>query len=69
MSVSQLIHYFSSHPGAFQFRVSLPSDNITLNPANKKTDQNLSHFQNNTDTAGHATLDTEYLISHTRTVH
>ena len=39
MSASKLIQYFSSHPAAFGFQsYSLP-DNITLNPASKKTDE------------------------------
>ena len=35
---SKLICYFSSHPAAFVFQASSPPDNITLNPANEKTD-------------------------------
>ena len=41
MSAFKLIHYFSSHPAAFGFRASTPPDNITLNSANRKTDQSL----------------------------
>ena len=42
MSASKLIHYFSSHPATFGFRVSTPPDNIILNSANRKVDQSLS---------------------------
>ena len=45
MSASKLIHYFSSHPVAFGFRVSTPLDNISLNSANRKVDQSLSNFR------------------------
>ena len=45
MSASKLIHYFSSHLETSQFQASLSSDNITLNPVNKKADQSLSDFQ------------------------
>ena len=61
------MHYSSSHPTAFGFHTSLPPDNITLNPANKKTDQSLSCFQTGIGEAVHAILDVEHLISHTRT--
>ena len=57
MSASKLIHNFSSHPAAFWFWDSSPSDNITLNAANENTDQE-----------PHAFLDTEHLICHTRNV-
>ena len=40
---------------------------ITLNPANKKTDQSLSDIQTDIDTAVHATLYTDYLVSCTKT--
>ena len=43
-------------------------DGITLNPANKRTDQCLSDFQTGIGTAAQATLDTEQLISCTRSV-
>ena len=36
---SKLICYFSCHPAAFGIWAYLPPDNITLNPANKNTDQ------------------------------
>ena len=36
---------FSSHPAVFGFQASLPLDNITLNPANKRINQRLSDFQ------------------------
>ena len=39
MLVSKLIYYFSSCPAAFGFQASFPSDSITPDPANKKTDQ------------------------------
>ena len=35
----KLIHYFFSHPAAFGFQVFLPFDNITLNPANRKSNR------------------------------
>ena len=63
-SASKLIHYFSSHPGAFGFRASSPPDNISLNSANGKVDQSLSDFQTGVGAATHATLYTEQLISH-----
>ena len=34
MSASKLICYISSHPAAFGFQASTPTDNITLNSAN-----------------------------------
>ena len=64
MLASKLIRYFSSHPAAFGFWASTPPDNITLNSANRKADQSLSHFQTGVGTAAHATLDTEQLIPH-----
>ena len=64
MSASKLIHYFSSHPAAFEFQASTPPDNITLNSANRKADQSLSDFQTGVGAAAHATLDTQQLISH-----
>ena len=67
MSASKLVHYFSGHPAAFGFWGSLPPNNITLNPANKRTDQAISDFQTGIGTAAYATLDTEQLISHIRT--
>ena len=63
MSVSKLIHYFSSHPAAFGFWASTPPDNISLNSANRKVDQSLSDFQTGLGATAHATLDTEQLIS------
>ena len=63
MSASKLIHYFSSHPAAFGFQSSTQPDNITLTPANRKADQSLSEFQTGIRAAGHATLNTEQLIS------
>ena len=45
MSASELIHYFSTHPAAFGFQASSLPDNITLNPANKKTNQGHSDFK------------------------
>ena len=66
MSASKLIQYFSNHPQAFRYWFSTPPDNITLNPANRKADQNLSEFQTGIGAAVHTTLDTELLISHTR---
>ena len=68
MSASKLICKFSSHPATFEFFASLPYDNITLNPANKKTDQSPSDFQTGYSTAAHATLNTEQLISHIRVI-
>ena len=66
MSVSKLICYFSSHPGAFGFKFSIPPDNITLTSANRKADQSLSDLQTGVAAAALATLDTEQLISHLR---
>ena len=63
MSASKLIHYFSSHPAAFGFQASTPSDNITLNAANRKADQSLTDFQTGVGAATHVTLDMEQLIS------
>ena len=40
-SACTLGRYFSSHAAVFGFWASLPPDNITLNPAYKKTDQSL----------------------------
>ena len=45
MSASKLIYHFSSHTATFGFWASLPPDNITSNPAKKRTDQSLSDFQ------------------------
>ena len=42
MSASKLIVHFSSYPAALGFQSSSPPDNITLNPANRKTDLSLS---------------------------
>ena len=39
MLAFKLINYFSSYPAVFGFWASSPPDNITLIPANKKTDQ------------------------------
>ena len=63
MSVSKLIHYFSSHPAALGFQSSTPLDNITLTSANRKADQSLSDLQTGVGAAALATLDTEQLIS------
>ena len=64
MSASKLICYFSSHPAAIGFQASTPTDNISLNSANRKVDQSLSDFQTGLGAAAHATLDIEQLISH-----
>ena len=69
MSASKLILYFSSHPAAFRFQSSTPPENITLTPANRRADQNLSDFQTGVGAAAHATLDMEQLISHLRVSH
>ena len=63
MSASKVICYFSSHPAAFGFWASTPSDNIFLNSANRKVDQSLSDFQTSVGATTQATLDTEQLIS------
>ena len=39
--------------------------NITLNPANKKTDESMSDFQTGIGAVVHATLGTKQLMSHT----
>ena len=61
------MYYFSIYQAAFGFLASSPPDNITLNPANKRTDQSLSNFQTGIDAAAHATLNSEQLIYHTTT--
>ena len=67
MSASQLIHYFWGHPETFGFQTSLPPHNITLNPVIKRTNQSFSDFQTSIGAADYATLNTEQLISHTKT--
>ena len=67
ISGSKLICYFYGHPAAFGFQASLPPDNVTLNPVNKRIDQNLSDFQTGIFAAAHTTLETDQVISHTRT--
>ena len=67
ISTTKLIHYFSNHPVAFGFQASSPPNNISMNAANKKTDQSPSDFQTGTGAAAHTTLQTEQLTSHTRT--
>ena len=54
--------FFQSSSGIWIW-ASPPLDNITLNPANKKTDYSLSDFQTGIGATAHATLDTEHLIS------
>ena len=66
MSASKLICYFSSHPDIFGFWSSIPPDNITFTPANRKADQRLSEFQTGTGAGSHATLDKNELIYHLR---
>ena len=44
----------------------LSSDNTTLNPTHKRTDQTLSDFQTGIGAAAHTTLGIEQLISHAR---
>ena len=39
MSASNLSVYFSSNPRTFGFHASLPPDNITVDTANKRTNQ------------------------------
>ena len=67
MWASILIHYFSSHPVAFEFQTCSPLDNIILNPASKKTDQSF-WFSGWHLCSCSCHLVTEQLISHTRTV-
>ena len=69
MSASTLTCYFSSHPAAFGFQASLSPDNISLNPANKKTYWSLSDFQTGIGAASHTTLDIEQLVSKSIAVH
>ena len=64
MSASKLIHYFSSHPVVFGFQASSPLDNITLL---KRRLIDFLGFQTGIGESAFATLDTEQLISHTRT--
>ena len=59
MSASKLFCCLSSHPAVHRFWASLPHDNITLNHAIEKTDQNLAVFQTGISAAAHVTLDTE----------
>ena len=54
----------SGHPAAFGFWFSTSPDIITLAPANRKTDQNISEFQTGIDATAHATLNMEHFISH-----
>ena len=42
MSASKLMYHFSGIPAAIGFLASLLSENITLNPANIRTDQTLT---------------------------
>ena len=44
ISASKLFCYFSCHPAVVGFQTSSPLDNITLSPANTKTNQSLSEF-------------------------
>ena len=67
ITAPNLICYFTSHLVAFGFRTSSPLDKITLNAASKKTDQRISDFWTGIGAVAHATLDTEQLISCTRT--
>ena len=67
MSTLKLIHYFFGHLAAFVFWASLPPDSITLNHAKKMIEQSLSDFHTGIAACPLATLDTEQLISHTRT--
>ena len=53
----------SSHPAAFEFQSSTPSDNNTVTPAKRKANQSLSEFQTGIGAAAHSTLNTEQLIS------
>ena len=66
MSTSKLNQYFSGYPAALGFQASLPPDNITLNPDNKKTNQILPDFHTVIGATVYATLNIEQLISHTR---
>ena len=66
MSACKLICYFSSLPVAFEFQAASAPGNITLNPANKKTDQSLSGFQTGIGGASQVILDTKELFSHTK---
>ena len=52
---------------AFGFQASSTPDRITLNPANKQTDLSLLDFQTCIVAAAYASLDTEQVISLTRT--
>ena len=59
MSGSKFIHYFSGYPAVFAFCASLPPDDISQNPTNKRIDHSLSEFQTGIGAAVYATLDTE----------
>ena len=64
-NVSILINSIFSVIQHYLGSVFFPPDNITLNPANRWI--SLSDFQTGIDVAAYATLDTEQLISCTRT--
>ena len=49
----------------FWLWASSPLDNITVNAANKKTDQSLSDFQTDIGSVTYDILDTKQLIFHT----
>ena len=66
ISASKLIFCFSIHPVAYGHQAFSPLDNVTLNTANKKTDQSLSDFQTGIGAEASVTLDTEQLIFHIR---
>ena len=53
MPASELIHYFSNHPAAFGFQVSLSPDNGIVSPANKRTNKSHSDFQTGIGAAVH----------------
>ena len=65
VSASMLIYYFSSHPAAFGFHASFNLIPFWILPIRGQI--SLSHFQTGISAAADATLDTEQLISHTRT--
>ena len=65
VSLFKLMHYFYSYPAAFGFWASSPSNNITLNPANNKTDHSLSDFQTGIGAVAHTISNMEQLTMST----
>ena len=60
------LYFFYLSSGIF-VQVFFITGYITLNLANKKTNQYLSDFQTGSGAGAYATLDMEQLVSHTKT--